>query len=85
MKYMNVNDLGRAPYQRRWTRQAAECYYLGCVCEKCSIPEDFKEKCHMKASVLELVRLEKEMPEDFKRERNDIINEDEENGCKKVS
>ena len=44
------------PAQRRWTRQATLCYYLGFNCKKCDVPEDFKRRCRMKATVLDLVR-----------------------------
>lgn len=43
----------------RWTKQAIECYKLGCTCSKCNIPliRETKEKCGMKPIVFELVRI----------------------------
>lgn len=73
---MKKNDLGRTTRQRRWTPQAIECYYLGGICEKCSLLEDVKPKCHMKATILQLVEQEIPIPEEMRRIRKDII-EDE--------
>jgi len=54
-------DLGRAVSVRRWTIDAIGCYKRGCACEGCFYNDFFKEggiqKCQMKASVLELVRV----------------------------
>ena len=53
-------DMGRAVAVRRWTPTALECYQRGCVCEGCFYKEFFSgspNKCQMKASVLELVRV----------------------------
>ena len=51
---MRNNDLGKTTAQRKWTRQAVFCYCIGAECNKCDIPEDFKPKCCMKATLLEL-------------------------------
>lgn len=53
-------DMGRAVAVRRWTTTAIECYKRGCNCEGCFYSEFFSgnyQKCQMKASVLELVRV----------------------------
>ena len=52
--------MGRAVAVRRWTPTALECYKRGCNCEGCyykSFFEGSSQKCQMKASVLELVRV----------------------------
>lgn len=53
-------DMGRAVAVRRWTTTALECYKRGCNCEGCFYRDFFSgssQKCQMKASVLELVRV----------------------------
>ena len=53
-------DMGRAVAVRRWTQTALECYKRGCNCEGCFYKDFFSsssQKCQMKASVLELVRV----------------------------
>ena len=53
-------DMGRAVAVRRWTPTALECYKRGCNCGGCFYQEFFNgttQKCQMKASVLELVRV----------------------------
>ena len=53
-------DMGRAVAVRRWTPTALECYKRGCNCGGCFYQEFFRgttQKCQMKASVLELVRV----------------------------
>ena len=53
-------DMGRAINVRRWTNTALECYKRGCVCDGCFYADFFNgtsQKCQMKASVLELVRV----------------------------
>ena len=53
-------DLGRVASVRRWTKAAVDCYQRGCVCTNCYYSEFFKgspQKCQMKATVLELVRV----------------------------
>ena len=53
-------DMGRAVAVRRWTTTALECYKRGCNCEGCFYSDFFSgssQKCQMKASVLELVRV----------------------------
>ena len=53
-------DMGRAVAVRRWTATAIECYKRGCNCEGCFYNDFFSgnyQKCQMKASVLELVRV----------------------------
>ena len=53
-------DLGRGISVRRWTNTAIECYKRGCVCSGCFYADFFNQtsqKCQMKASVLELVRV----------------------------
>ncbi len=53
-------DMGRAVAVRRWTTTAIECYKRGCKCEGCFYNDFFSgtyQKCQMKASVLELVRV----------------------------
>ena len=53
-------DFGRAIAVRRWTTTALECYKRWCNCVGCFYSDFFKgtaQKCQMKASVLELVRV----------------------------
>jgi len=43
----------------RWSRQAKACYFIGCRCSKCLLPEiteTLKGNCKMKYVVLELVK-----------------------------
>ncbi len=57
---LKSRDLGRATAVRRWTQTAIECYKRGCNCEGCFYTDFFNnsnQKCQMKASVLELVRV----------------------------
>ena len=57
---LRSRDMGRAIAVRRWTNTALECYKRGCVCEGCWYTDFFNsssQKCQMKASVLELVRV----------------------------
>ncbi len=41
---------------RRWTRQAAKCYKIGCDCSKCQVNDIMKNRCFMRKTVLVLVR-----------------------------
>ena len=57
---LKSRDFGRATAVRRWTQTAIECYKRGCNCEGCFYRDFFSgssQKCQMKASVLELVRV----------------------------
>ena len=57
---LKSRDMGRAVTVRRWTTTAMECYKRGCNCEGCFYTDFFgksSQKCQMKASVLELVRV----------------------------
>ena len=58
---MTTNSLGETTTQRRWTQTAIECYERGCTCEGCILNGVFESqefnKCKMKATVLELVRV----------------------------
>ena len=56
---MAYNDLGFVSDSslRRWTYQAIECYLNRLNCGACNLPIDIKEKCRMKACVLELVKI----------------------------
>lgn len=59
-KVLKSRDFGRATAVRRWTQTAIECYKRGCNCEGCFYTDFFNnssQKCQMKASVLELVRV----------------------------
>lgn len=59
-KLFRSRDMGRAVAVRRWTQTAVECYKRGCNCEGCFYKDFFSgssQKCQMKASVLELVRV----------------------------
>lgn len=52
--------MGRAVAVRRWTPTAVDCYKRGCSCAGCFYKDFFSgttQKCQMKASVLELVRV----------------------------
>ena len=51
------NDLGFfAPSMVHWTKQAKECYELGCNCGICSVYSQLPGECNMKAVVLELIK-----------------------------
>lgn len=53
-------DLGRVASVRRWTKAAIDCYERGCVCTDCYYKDFFNgspQRCQMKATVLELVRV----------------------------
>lgn len=57
---MVINALGTTSAQRRWTQAAKDCHARGGVCQDCFYNTFFKgssNKCHMKATVLELVRV----------------------------
>ena len=57
---LRSRDMGRAVAVRRWTNTALECYKRGCVCDGCFYKDFFNgsaQKCQMKASVVELVRV----------------------------
>ena len=57
---LKTKELGRPIAVRRWTNTALECYKRGCVCEGCFYTDFFNgtsQRCQMKASVLELVRV----------------------------
>lgn len=41
----------------RWTKSAIECYQKGCDCSDCYIKSLLSERCRMKESVIELVRV----------------------------
>ena len=59
-KVLKSRDFGRATAVRRWTQTAIEGYKRGCNCEGCFYTDFFNnssQKCQMKASVLELVRV----------------------------
>lgn len=59
-KVFRTRDLGRTTSVRRWTSTAVDCYKRGCVCQGCFYSEFFSgssQKCQMKATVLELVRV----------------------------
>ena len=59
-KVLRTRDLGRAVSARRWTNTALECYKRGCSCEGCFYSDFFSgssQRCQMKATVLELVRV----------------------------
>ena len=53
------NFLGHTSEVTRWTTDAIICYKRGCVCTNCPMREIAPSinKCHMKAAVLELVRI----------------------------
>ena len=53
------NSLGNIGSAERWTFTALNCYKRNCVCSGCPIKQiiESQEKCHMKATVLELIRL----------------------------
>lgn len=57
---LETRNFGRAVAVRRWTTTAIECYKRGCNCEGCFYTDFFNnssQKCQMKSSVLELVRV----------------------------
>jgi|SRR5574344_998272 hypothetical protein len=57
---LRSRDMGRSVAVRRWTPTAVDCYKRGCNCDGCFYTDFFKgtsQKCQMKASVLELVRV----------------------------
>ena len=59
-KLIRMRDFGRNSSVRRWTDIAIDCYSRGCVCQGCFYKNFFKDspqKCQMKSTVLELVRI----------------------------
>ena len=53
-------DLGRVSSVRRWTPTAIDCFKRGCMCSGCFYKDFFgksSQRCQMKATVLELVRI----------------------------
>lgn len=59
---------------RRWSKGAKECYKIGCNCSICEVvPSWFKERCRMRGSVIELVRV---LEKPFERLEEDVIIED---------
>lgn len=42
---------------KKWTPAAIDCYNIGCRCSECKVNKIMKDKCRMKAVVLELVRI----------------------------
>lgn len=57
---LRSRDLGRVAAVRRWTSTALECYKRGCSCNGCFYSAFFSgsnQRCQMKATVLELVRV----------------------------
>lgn len=40
-----------------WTQSALECYELGGNCVKCSMPNDMKNRCHMREQIKKIIRL----------------------------
>ena len=53
-------DIEKAVSVRRWTQTAIDCYKRGCVCQGCFYKDFFKDsvqRCQMKSSVIELVRV----------------------------
>lgn len=58
MEKFNRNELGRIGSIRRWTPSAIDCYERNCICTNCPMNEMLEsQKCKMKASVLELMRV----------------------------
>lgn len=56
--YYKSRDMGRTVAVRSWTNLAINCYKRGCTCNGCIYSEVLEScKCHMKATVLELVRV----------------------------
>ena len=53
---MIENDLEKIVKAKTWTRQAVFCHSINCDCSKCDIFEEFKSKCQMRVSLLELIR-----------------------------
>lgn len=61
------NDMGKYPVITKWSESAVECYKRGCNCKGCFYEDFFskpkyseneqKQKCQMKATVLELVKV----------------------------
>lgn len=67
MARCGFNDLGRfALHSSSWTTEGIKCYQRNCICEGCIYEFGFytnsrfnkqhKQRCQMKASVLEMVR-----------------------------
>ena len=52
------NDLGKFAKPQTWNYTTKMCYHRGCVCQGCECAElNLGSKCHVKAAVLESVRL----------------------------
>ena len=60
MRKKSPNKWNNEPQYYHWTTSAIQCYMRGCVCDGCFYSDFFNgssQKCQMKASVLELVRV----------------------------
>ena len=58
MRCRGCNDLGKFAKPLGWNPTTKMCYERGCVCRGCENSTlDFGGKCHVKAAVLESVRL----------------------------
>ena len=73
MKYFKYSPSDNL--QRYWTEQAIECYYLGGVCSKCSLPDRYKKECKMRSSIISLVREEIPIPERLRQKRKDVLDD----------
>lgn len=55
---MRKKILGFCPEEnlKHWSETAIDCYNIGAICSKCSLPNDIKKQCEMKKHVLNLVK-----------------------------
>ena len=52
-----------------WTQSALECYELGGICKKCSMPIDVQQRCKMRDTIKRIVKIYGK-PYDRTEERN---------------
>ena len=52
-----------------WTQSALECYELGGICKKCSMPLDVQQRCRMRETIKRIVKIYGK-PYDRTEERN---------------
>lgn len=55
---LNISDKERAHNNSlSWTQSALECYEIGGICKKCSMPVDIQQRCKMRDVIKRIVRI----------------------------
>lgn len=67
-KEKTVSEIAHA-HCLTWTQSALECYELGGICKKCSMPLDIQKRCKMLETIKRIVKLYSK-PYDRTEERN---------------